>query len=88
MIEILKKICVKTTIIVVENREPYYFIIICKCKAVPLSLFTYSILASTLTTDEQSIYCKVYGLHKWTHTHTHARTHAHNFSTKGGSEFS
>ncbi len=31
-IEIFTKIHAKITIIVVENREPYYFIIICKCK--------------------------------------------------------
>ncbi len=44
MIEILTKI----TIIVVENREPYYFIIIIyKCKEVRLSLFSYQMLAST-----------------------------------------
>ncbi len=47
MIEILTKIPAKITIIVVENREPYYFIIICKCKEVPLSLFSYQMLAST-----------------------------------------
>ncbi len=34
MIEILTKIRAKITIIVVENRESYYFIIICKCKEV------------------------------------------------------
>ncbi len=60
MIEILTKIRVKITIIVVENVEPYYFIIVCKCKEVPLSLFPYQMLASTLTTDERSIYYKVY----------------------------
>ncbi len=43
-----------------ENREPYYFIIICKCKQVPLRLFSYQMLASTLTMNEQSIYYKVY----------------------------
>ncbi len=59
MIEILTKICAKITIIVVENRKPYYFIIFCKCKEVPLSLFSYQMLASTLTTDEQSSYYKV-----------------------------
>ncbi len=47
MIEILTKIRAKITIIVVENREPYYFIIICKCKEVSLFLFSYLILAST-----------------------------------------
>ncbi len=63
MIEILTKIPVKITIIiVVENGEPYYFIIICKCKEVPLSLFSYQMLASTLTTDERSIYYNVYAL--------------------------
>ncbi len=34
------KIRAKITIIVAENREPYYFIIIYKCKEVPLSLFS------------------------------------------------
>ncbi len=47
MSEILMKIHTKTTIIVTENREPYYFIIICKCKDAPLSLFSYQMLAST-----------------------------------------
>ncbi len=47
MIEILTKIRAKITIIVVENKEPYYFIIICKCKDVPLSLFSYKMYAST-----------------------------------------
>ncbi len=61
MIEILTKIRVKITIIVVENREPYYIIIICKCKEVPVSLFSYQMLVSTLTIAEQSIYYKVYG---------------------------
>ncbi len=60
MIEILSKICVKITIFVVENREPYYFIIICKCKEVPLSLFSYQMLDSTLTTNEWSVYYKIY----------------------------
>ncbi len=56
MIKILTKICAKITIIAVENREPYYFIIICKCKEVQLFLFSYQMLASTLNTDEGSIY--------------------------------
>ncbi len=60
MTEILTKIRAKITIIVVENRERYY-LIICKCKEVPLSLFSYQMLASTLTTDVRSIYYKVYG---------------------------
>ncbi len=47
MIEILMKIRAKITIIVVENREPYYFIVIYKCKEVPLSPFSYQMLAST-----------------------------------------
>ncbi len=55
------KIGAKITIIVVENREPYYFIIICKCKKVPLSLFSYQMLALTFDYDERSIYYKVYG---------------------------
>ncbi len=66
MIEILTKIRVKITIIVVENRELYYFIIISKCKEVPLSLFSYQMLASTLTMDEQSIYYNVYGAYLYT----------------------
>ncbi len=49
MIKILTKIRAKITIIVVKNREPYYFIIIYKCKEVPLSLFSYQMLASLLT---------------------------------------
>ncbi len=59
MLEILTKIRAKITIIVVENREPYYFIIICKCKKVPLFLFSYQMLASTFDYDEWSIYYKV-----------------------------
>ncbi len=62
MIEILTKIRAKITIIVVKNREPYYyFIIIYKCKEVTLSLFSYQMLASTFDSDEQSSYYKVYG---------------------------
>ncbi len=61
MIEILTKIPAKITIIVVENREPYYFIIIHKCfKEVPLSLFSHQILATTFDSDERSSYYKVY----------------------------
>ncbi len=60
MIEILTKIRAKITIIVVENREPYYFIIIYKYKLVPLSLFSYQMLASPFDSDEQSSYYKVY----------------------------
>ncbi len=33
------------------------------CKQVPLCLFSYQMLASNLTTDEQSIYYKVYAEH-------------------------
>ncbi len=36
MIETLNENRAKITIIVVENREPYYFIIICKCKKSPM----------------------------------------------------
>ncbi len=61
MFEIMK-IRLKVTIITVENRELYYFIIICKCKEVPLPLFSYQMLASTMTTYERSIYYKVYDL--------------------------
>ncbi len=57
------KICAKITIIVVENREPYYFFIIYKYKKVPLSLFSYQMLVSTFDYDERSIYYKVYGTH-------------------------
>ncbi len=60
MIEILTKICAKITIIVVEKREPYYFIIIYKCKEVPLSLFSYQMLASDFDSDEQFSYYKIY----------------------------
>ncbi len=63
MIEILTKICANITIILVKNREPYYFIIIYKCKEAPLSLFSYQMLASTFDSDERSIYYKVYGTH-------------------------
>ncbi len=62
IIEMLTKIYAKITIIMVENREPYYFITICKCKQGTLSLFSYQMLASILTMDEQSSYYKVYGL--------------------------
>ncbi len=48
MIEILTKFHAKITIIVVENRKPYYFI----SKEVPLSIFSYQMLASTLIIDE------------------------------------
>ncbi len=54
MIEILTKIGVKITIIVVKNRKPYYFIIIYKCKEVPLSLFSYQMLASTFDSSKRS----------------------------------
>ncbi len=56
------KIHAKITIIVVENREPYYFIIIYKCKEFPLSLFSYQMLASTFDSDKQSSYYKVYAM--------------------------
>ncbi len=62
MIEILTKIRAKITLIVVENREPYYFIIIYKCKELPLSLFSYQMMASTFDSDERSSYYKVYDL--------------------------
>ncbi len=60
MIEISTKIRAKIIIIVVEDREPYYFIIIWKCKKIPLSLFSYQMLASTFDDDERSSYYKVY----------------------------
>ncbi len=47
MIEILTKISAKITIIVIGNKEPYYFIIICISKEVSLSLLSYQMLAST-----------------------------------------
>ncbi len=61
MIEILTKIGGKITIIVVENREPYYFIIIYKFIEIPLSLFSYQMLASTFDSDEWFNYYEVYG---------------------------
>ncbi len=54
------RIRAKITIIVVKNRELCYFIIIYKCKDVPLSLFSYQMLASTFDSDERSSYYKVY----------------------------
>ncbi len=60
MIKVLTKIGAKIIINAVENREPYYFIIIYKCKKVPLSLFSYQMLASTFDFDEWSSYYKVY----------------------------
>ncbi len=54
------KVRAKITIIVVENRESYYFIIICKYKEVPLSLFLMKCWLQLLTTDERSSYYKVY----------------------------
>ncbi len=53
------KISAKITITAVKNREPY--IIIYKCKELPLSLFSYQMLASTFDSDERSSYYKVYG---------------------------
>ncbi len=58
----LTKIPAKITIIVVENREPYYFVTIFKCKPGPLCLFSYQMLASILTIDERSSYYKIYDL--------------------------
>ncbi len=55
----LAKIHAKITITVVENRELYYFITICKCKQGPLFLFPYQMLASILTMDKRSSYYKV-----------------------------
>ncbi len=60
MIKILTKFGAKITIIVVKNREPYYFITIYKCKEVLLSLFSYQMLASTFDSDEWSSNYKVY----------------------------
>ncbi len=48
------KICAKIIIIVVKNREHYYFIITYKCKEVLLSLFSYQMLASIFDSDERS----------------------------------
>ncbi len=57
------KIRAKITKIIVENREPYYFIIICQFKEVPLSLyFLIRCWLQLLTTDEWSSYYKVHGL--------------------------
>ncbi len=47
-------------IIVVQNRDPCYFIIIYKCTEVPLSLLSYQMLASTFDSDERPSYYKVY----------------------------
>ncbi len=69
-IEILTKIHAKITIIEVQNREPYYFIIICKCKEGPLSLFSYQMLASILTMDEWSSYYKVYDWNSYVNVHS------------------
>ncbi len=64
MIEILTKIRGKIIIIVVQNIELYYFIIIIiiiyKRKEVPLSLFSYQMLASTFDSDGRSSYYKVF----------------------------
>ncbi len=42
------------------TRNSHYFTIIRECKEVLLCLFSYQILASTVTMDEWSIYYKVY----------------------------
>ncbi len=60
MIETLTKIRAKIIIIVVENRERYYFIIIYKCKEVPLSLFSYQMLTPTFDSDKRYSYYNVY----------------------------
>ncbi len=57
-------ISAKIIIIVVESGEPCYFIIIYKCTEVPLSLFSYQMLASTFDSDERSSYYKVYGFYE------------------------
>ncbi len=54
------KIHAKITIMEVENREPYYFIIIYRCKEVPSSLFSYHMLASTFDSDDRSSYYTVH----------------------------
>ncbi len=51
--------------IVVKNRERYYFINIYKCKEVPLSIFSYQMLALTFDSDEWSSYYKVYDFSKF-----------------------
>ncbi len=51
------KIRMKIAIIVVENREPYCFIIIFKCKQVPLSLFSYQMLDSTFDANTSLLSC-------------------------------
>ncbi len=64
-IDILTKICakIKIAIIVVENREPYYFILLLFVN-VRKSQYPYFLIRYGLqhTTDERSIYYKVYGL--------------------------
>ncbi len=60
MTEILTKIRAKITIIVIENREPYHFTIICKCKEVPCPYFLIRCWLQLLTTDERSSYYKIY----------------------------
>ncbi len=58
MIQILMKIGAKINK-VVENREAYCFIIIFKRKQVPLSLFSYQMLASAFDYHERSSYYEV-----------------------------
>ncbi len=67
MIEILTKVRAKITIIVLENREPYCFIIIFKYKQVSFPYFLIRCWFQLLSTYEQSsYYCKVYGPHEKT----------------------
>ncbi len=60
MIKILTKIREKITMIVIENREPHYFIIIFKYEGVLLFLFSYQMLASIFDSRKRSSYYKVY----------------------------
>ncbi len=60
MIGIVTKIRAKIANIVVENREPYRFIILFKCKRVPFPCFLIRRWLQLLTTDERSTYYKVY----------------------------
>ncbi len=49
------KICAKITIIVEENREPYYFIIIYKCKEVPVSLLAFKYATRSVIFGNQTV---------------------------------
>ncbi len=59
------KISEKITIIIVDNRESYCFIIIFKSKQVPLSVFSYRCWLQLLTTNKWPGYYKVYAITVW-----------------------